>query len=59
MKGSKFSIPNTGKSPIKSSGIAHNSTGAPQPAAYAQQISITNHILNKVMHTRPTKRGHR
>ena len=57
MKGSKFTLPNTGKSPIHSSGLAHNANGAAQPKAYAHEISVCNKIHNKLMHIKPTKRG--
>ena len=54
MKGKSFSIPNTGKSPIKSSGISHTKSGANVPSAYAHEQNVVARIAAKSTHI---KRG--
>ena len=47
--GRTFKVANTGRSPIASMGIVHNSTGANVPASYAHQASIVSRIASKTM----------
>ena len=46
---SHFKVSNTGRSPITSAGIVHNSSGANVPASYAHQASIVSRIASKTM----------